>query len=124
MLEATEAVFPCISLELLTKNNKNNPTTGSKIPLVICANRITSMDRICKEEKITPVARTKSAILLYPTEFVCHPKHSQTTNAAAIGAVIAEVIPAANKPKDINVVAKPPYKGAKACPKSEADSTD
>ena len=96
-MEVTEAVFPCISLELLTKNTKNNPTTGSKIPLVICANRTTSMGRICIEERITPVARTKSAILLYPFEFVRHPKHSQTTNAAAIGAVIAEVIPAAKQ---------------------------
>ena len=50
------------------------------------------------------------------------PKHSQTTNAAAIGAVIAEEIPAANNPRDINIVANSPYRGVSANPKSATDS--
>ena len=66
------------------------------------------MGLICKEEKRIPQASTSNAVLLYPQEFERHPKHSQTTKAAAIGAVIAEVTPAAKKPSDISTGAKSP----------------
>ena len=66
------------------------------------------MGLICREEKIIPQASTNNTVLLYPQEFERHPKHSQTTKAAAIGAVIAEVTPAAKKPSDISIGAKLP----------------
>ena len=79
------------------------------------------MGLICKEEKRIPQTSTSNAVLLYPHEFERNPKHSQTTKAAAIGAVMAEVTPAAKKPSDNNTGAKSPYRGAKAKPKSVAD---
>ena len=58
------------------------------------------MDLIPEEEEITPAKSTKTHTILNLelVIFVDHPRHPHATKAAAKGAVIALVIPAANKP--------------------------
>tara|TARA_B100001287_G_scaffold161513_1_gene135788 strand:+ start:2763 stop:3074 length:312 start_codon:yes stop_codon:yes gene_type:complete len=90
------------NLVLLAKNNKKTTTNGRSIPFVTCANFIISIGLNPIDEKITPIRRTITAIILNSLDlrFIEKPKHPQTTYAAAIGAVIELV-----KPAEINPIA-------------------
>ena len=88
---------------------------GSNIPLVICANCIIKINFSPVAENITPkritIPHTRLNFELFNSAF--HPIHPQTTYAAASGAVIVLVIPAAKSPKERKCFAKEPNKGFK-----------
>ena len=75
-----------------------------------------------REEKVTPkrmmLAHTSLNLNVFKPP--CHPRQPLTTYAAAKGAVIEEVIPAAKRPTPINHPAKSPNKGFKPCARSAA----
>ena len=52
------------NLVLLAKNNKKTTINGRSIPFVTCANLIISIGLIPIDEKITPIKRTITAIIL------------------------------------------------------------
>ena len=98
------------NLVLLAKNNKKTTINGRSIPFVTCANLIISIGLIPIDEKITPIRRTITAIILNKLDlrFVEKPKQPQTTYAAAIGAVIELVKPADSNPIAITYFEKLP----------------
>ena len=110
------------NLVLFAKNNKKITINGRSIPLVTCANLIISIGLIPIDEKITPIRRTITAIILNRIDlrFVEKPKHPQTTYAAAIGAVIELVKPADSNPMAITYFEKLPYRGSRLLAKSTA----
>lgn len=73
---------------------------GNNKPFVICANLIISIDLNPTDENKTPNPKIniQTALNCFDFMLVGQPKHPVATKAAAKGAVMALVIPAANKP--------------------------
>ena len=95
---------------------------GKIKPLATWAKRIISTGLILNEEKIIPKIKTTAHTDLNFTESIppFQPRQPFTTKAAANGAVIEDVIPAANKPIAMNIVAAEPNNGSRPAARSAA----